>query len=643
MLAYETERQQPPRGGLLLLQALIVLLFTVFALRFWYLQVHRGAEFATKASENRWRQEKVPASRGLIKDRLGRLLAINEPAYGLALIREDVHDLDATLHKVADWTGMPVQELQETVQQARRRVKRFERLVLVPDLSFGLLARIEAHLHRWPGLEIVIRPRRYYEFGHYMAHVLGYVAEASEDELAADQALDLGDRVGKQGLELVLEDSLRGSKGRAELEVDAVGRLLTHKVNLDPHAGSDAVLSLDLDLQRFAAQELERNGHAGAVVVLEPFTGQVLALASTPGYDNNAFASGLSQSEWAALRDDPRHPLQNKAIQGVYPPGSVFKLVMALAGLAEGVIDPEETVFCPGHMRLGSHVFRCWRKGGHGNVNLRQALVNSCDVYFYEMGQRLGVDRIAPFAKSSGFGRKTGIDLPHEKAGLIPTKEWKYKRFGERWQGGENLNMAIGQGYTLASPLQVARFVGSVVNGGYLLKPALLAGAKPTVTGRLPVTDSDLQMVRDAMVETVQTGTARRLKRDDAEMGGKTGTAQVVRLKKEDRGKATEEIPYEFRDHAWIASFGVFNGASVVIVSMVEHGGHGSESAIPVAKAVYDLLFERLEKAGPPLAAWPYVAGRDEPPLGEQPLAEPAAEPETAAKADAEAPTGGDS
>ncbi|MEG6549098.1 penicillin-binding protein 2 [Desulfocurvibacter africanus] len=616
-VAYEPEGQQPPRHGLILLQALIMALFCAFALRLWYLQVHKGEQFAQKARENRLRQEFVYAPRGLIYDRDGVLVAVNEPAYALGLIREDVADIEKTLAQVSEWTGQDIAELRAAYRQGRKKVKPFDRIILAPNISFDLLSSIEAGSHRWPGLEIMVRPRRNYPQGPLLSQILGYVAEANDEEITRDPDLQLADTVGKQGLEYVLESQLRGRKGLRQMEVDASGRLLNERQVSQPSSGQSVTMAIDLDLQQFATEEMEKLGHAGAVVVMEPFTGQVLAMVSTPTFDNNAFASGLSTEQWAALRDDPRHPLQNKATQGVYPPGSTFKLLVALAGLHEGIIDPSETVFCGGEMKLGRRVFRCWNKHGHGRVDLKRGLVESCDVYFYEMGNRLGVDRMEAFAKASGFGSTTGIDLPHEKGGLIPSRNWKLQRFGERWQGGENLNFAIGQGYTLVSPLQLARFVSSLLNGGFLLKPLLVDSDEPVVQGRLLATAQQIKMVLDTMVATVDMdrGTARRLRRPDARMGGKTGTAQVVKLKTEDRGKKTEEIAYEFRDHAWLVSWGVKDGRAVVIVCLVEHGGHGGEAAGPVSRAIYDYLFGPLGGTSTTMENWPYVAGVEPNPL----------------------------
>ncbi len=588
---FDQNNQQPPKQGLMLLQILILLLFCAFALRLWYLQIHRGEEYAAKARENQLRQEPIFAPRGLMRDRNGELLAVNEPAYALGLVREDCKDIEATLKQVSLWTDVPVEDLKAVYAKGRRRVKPFEPLILTPNLTFDQMAVIEANQLHWPGLEIRIRPRRQYQYGTLMAHLLGYVAEANESELEKDKELALGDEVGKQGLEYMLEKSLRGAKGLRQFEVDVSGRKLAQRVLKKPKAGQEVSLSIDLGLQKLVTDWLE--GEAGAVVVMDADTGQLYALVSSPSFDSNAFSSGLSTEEWKALRDNPMHPLQNRAIQSVYPPGSVFKLAVGGAGLANDMVDLKETVFCSGSLKLGRHVFRCWRRGGHGKVNFERALVESCDVYFYKLGKKLGVDRMSEFAKACGYGVKTGIQLPHEKAGIIPSRQWKYRRFGERWQGGDDLNMSIGQGFTLVSPLQVARFVAAMINGGKLLKPQLLKDDKVVVLNKVPLNETQLGLIKQAMRTTVdgQRGTARRLRTKGVDVGGKTGTAQVVRLTDELKKLKDEDIPYKYRDHAWMCAYAQKDGRKFAIAALVEHGLHGGSGAGPVVKAIIEYLF----------------------------------------------------
>jgi penicillin-binding protein 2 len=531
----------------------------------------------------------------MILDRNGKPLAVNEPSFALGLIREDCEDVQGTLQKVSEWTGLDYQSLLDTYIRGKKRVKPFEPLVLISNLSYEILAKVEANSVSYPGLEILIRQKRYYTNGELMAHILGYVAEANEDELEKDSKLALGDFVGKQGLELTLEERLRGEKGLKQIEVDAYGREHNQQVLLDPRAGNNLSLSIDSDLQAFCAKQLE--GQAGAVVVMDPMTGQVLALVSEPSFDNNLFVLGIPPKKWQELRDDPMHPIQNRVSQSVYPPGSTFKLVMAACGLSEGMLKPTDTYTCTGSYRMGEHEFHCWKKGGHGTLDLRGALVNSCDVYFYQLGEKLGIDRINRFATACGFGAPTGIDLPHERSGLIPSTAWKKRRYGENWTRGETLNCSIGQGYVQVSPLQLANFVSALVNGGKLMKPSLVQGGEPVVQHNIPLTDKDREFLLQAMVDTVNMGTAAKLKRPDARIGGKTGTAQVVKLINADQRQKTADMPYKYRDHAWIASWGQKDGKSYVVVCMGEHGGHAGEGAVPVAKSIYDYLFGQLPGA----------------------------------------------
>ena len=586
----ESEGYQPPRGGVILLQVLVGLLFFVFVVRFWYLQMHRGAEFAQQAQNNRLRIERIFAPRGRIMDDQGKVLADNRTAYGLSLVREDCPDIPATLAQISAWSGIPLPQIWDKFRQDRFKVKSFEPLLMITDIDFDLVARIESEIYAWPGLEIVVRTKRSYPEKDLFAHVLGYVAEANEQEMAADSALAMGDLVGKQGLELELEKQLRGRKGLYDVEVDAHSRVLGKFLREEPRGGKEIRLSLDRDLQEAAWNAL--GGEAGCVVVMEPNTGKLRALVTSPAYDNNLFAAGISQRDWDALRTNSRFPLQNRVIQSVYPPGSVWKLVVAAMLLERGV-TPRESVNCSGQVTLGNQIFRCWKRGGHGSQDMQNALINSCDVYFYQMGERMGIDKLEEFAKASGFGRPTGIDLPHEKSGLVPSKDWKRRRFGRPWVRGETYNVSIGQGYTLVTPVQMAVFVAGLLNGGDLLKPQLLDDAQREIKGRIPAKPSTLNFVVEAMRKTAAGGTARVVGRKDADMGGKTGTAQVVKLKMaaNDRRLRTHEMEYAQRDHAWVTTWGIKDGKSYVVVVMVEHGGGGSSVAGPVAKKVYDHLF----------------------------------------------------
>ena len=584
---YDPEGYQPSRSGLVLLYGCVAFLFILFLLRFWYLQVLKGDDYARQARENRLHQERIYSSRGLVYDRYGKLLAQNRPSYCIALTRDECPDINSSLVQISAWTGIPIETLQTRYQQEKNKVAAFEPHLLVPDVPFDTLTRIAMELPQWPGLSILTRQRRHYPQGPLFSHILGYVAEANEREMEADKSLELGDTVGKQGLELRLEKNLRGDKGLREREVNARGMQLAQSVKKRPQGGKDIVLALDMEMQEAAAEVLGDN--AGSIVVMEPETGYLVALLTKPAFDNNAFTGRLTHREWDALRTNPRHPLLNRAIQSQYPPGSVWKLMMAGLILSEG-ISPKETVTCTGSMPMGNRIFRCWHGGGHGRIDLLQSLVQSCDVYYYHMSERIGIDKIAAYARACGFGEGTGIDLPHEQRGLVPDRTWRANR-GETWQRGETLNVSIGQGATLVTPIQLAAFVSSLVNGGKRMKPQLLYNQKPEQRGELPMSPDTCRFILDAMVHTVtaEKGTAKRLARRDALMGGKTGTAQVVRIG--DVRLKTHQMAYEQRDHAWIASWGRKDGKTYVVVVMLEHGGGGGAAAGPVAAAMFDRLF----------------------------------------------------
>ncbi len=601
------EGYQPPKYGLLMLQVLVLLLFCLLVLRFWYLQILSGEQNAQRAHANRWREQLVYANRGLVLDDKGVILAENLPSYAVALVREDCPDIPSTLSKISQWTGEPLGKLQRLYQASiADRVPSFTPVILTHDVKFEQIARIESQLINWPGITVISQQRRFYTHGEMFAHVLGYVALASPDELKKNKALVRGDIIGRQGLEKVLEERLRGTKGKTSLEVDALGRPLVQINESDPKGGEDIHLSLDVDLQKAATAALGE--HSGCIVVMEPDTGKLRALVTAPSYDSNIFGR-LKPEVWAKLVNDERHPLQNRVIQSVYPPGSIWKLMMAPMLLREG-ISPDETVTCTGEFKLGNRTFRCWRGGGHGKVDMLKSLVESCDVYYYQMADRVGIDKITEFARASGFGHLTGIDLPYEKTGVVPGREWKMAMRGEPWQRGETINASIGQGYTLVTPVQMAVYVSSLLNGGKLMKPLLLDGAEPVIVGRTPSTAKDREFVVNAMRSTVedQHGTARRVLRSDAIMGGKTGTAQVVAVG--DTRLKTEEMLYQHRDHAWIATWGIKGDKKYVVIVMVEHGGGGSSSAGPVARLVYEHLFNDKSHADSPrrnVAASGYV------------------------------------
>ena len=582
---------QPPRLGLLLLQFAIAFLFIVFCARYWYLQIHRGEEFSRLAQENRIKSARIDSDRGEIFDKNGIPLAENFITFAIAVIREDTPDVYAALAQISEWTDTNYDELVEKFEKNKYYARFFDPIVIVSDLPFEMIAPIQSQLHLWPGIHIVPKARRNYPQKDTVAHIMGYVAEATKEELQKDDSLSLGDIVGRQGLEYVLENRLRGKKGLTSMEVDVFGRSLNKNIEYDAVAGENIRLTIDIELQKNI--EFIMRDHAGSVIVMNPDTGELDALVTLPSYDNNLFVTGFSKREWQAISNHPRFPLQNRTIQSMFPPASVWKLVMAGALLEKGV-NPNDTVFCDGTFKLGNRQFRCWSKYGHGYVDLKHSIMYSCDVYYYAKALDLGIDYISDFAEKCGFGKQTGIDLPHEARGNVPTREWKLKRFNDRWQDGDTVNLSIGQGFTLVTPIQLAVYISSLLNGGKLLKPHLILGEEPEIIGHTPISEEHCKMIVDYMFSTANEirGTARVIKRDDIKVGGKTGTAQVVKIKMTgDRRKKNHEMDFKERDHAWLGAYADDGNRRYVIVTMLEHGGGGASNAGPVTRDIINLLF----------------------------------------------------
>lgn len=590
-LKLETEEYRAPRFGLIILQVAIVLLFLVLFARFWSLQVHRGAQFAQLAQDNRLRHERVFATRGEIYDRNGILLAENHIVFNISLVREDCPDVDVALAQISAWTKIPYEKILRRYEDNKHRGRIFEPIFLVTDLPFELIAPITAELHQWPGVDIVARPRRHYPQQNSFAHVLGYVAEAKTKELEKDSDLALGDIVGRQGLELVLEKTLRGQKAINRMEVDVYGRAMSRTTVRDTVSGNNVTLTLDAKLQQSIMALMGE--HSGSVIVMNPYSGALHALVTKPAYDNNLFVTGFSQTEWDTLRNNPRYPFQNRTIQSIFPPASIWKLMMVGMFLENGV-KPTETVKCTGRYHVGNRVFQCWRVGGHGRVDMERSIVESCDVYFFYYAEQLGIDVLETYARASGYGKITGIDLPHENAGLVPSRAWKQRKIKERWQTGDTVNTAIGQGYSLVTPIQTAVVVSALLNGGQLLKPQILMNTRPEVKGIIPIREEYRKLIVKYMVETVEgdRATARSLRRRDMQIGAKTGTAQVVKLRMiGNRRKKNHEVEYKERDHAWISAWGERDGETYVVVTMLEHGGGGASTAGPITRKVFSLLF----------------------------------------------------
>jgi penicillin-binding protein 2 len=569
--------------------------FVLLMVRAFHLQVLQGEELRRLSANNCIRLQGIDAPRGLIFDRHGRRLVDNRPAFDVGVILKDARPLEQTLARLAGYLHLEEAELRDRL--ARRNGEAAYKPVIVErDISRDTLAVLEAHKFDLPGVVVNVVPRRHYIHETSAAHLLGYLGEISVAELQKGLFPEAraGDFIGKSGVEKTFEKYLKGERGGRQVEVNANGQVVRVLQTVPATPGKNIFLTIDQELQRKAETLLE--GIAGAAVAMDPSTGEVLAIASSPTFDQNDFVSGLSNQVWDEIRANPFRPLENKAIQGTYPPASTYKIITAIAGLEEGVIDENTTFFCPGHYRLGNRTFRCWKRGGHGKLNVVEAIEKSCDVFFYQVGQKLGVDRLAWYAKACGLGTPAGIDIAHEAAGLVPTADWKKQRTGVSWQAGETLSVAIGQGYNLTTPLQMLALTAAVGNGGSRLRPLILQSlrnpdgeilysCRPEEIGHLPVSPKTLDIVRRGLWKVVnqKTGTAWVARIAGIDVCGKTGTAQVFSRKKNETLFA-QERPAFLNSHAWFVAYAPAENPRIAVAVIVEHGEHGSNAASPIAR-----------------------------------------------------------
>ena len=577
--------------------------FVLLTARLFYLQAIEGEEYRRLSENNSIRLRSIDATRGLILDRNGEVLVDNRPSFDLSIVLKDARPVGRTIAKIARYTREPLDFFQTKISDYKN-ISAYRPMLLKKDIGRDMLAVIEAHKFELPGTVVNIKPRRHYVYPLFGAHLIGYLGEINAVELKADKYDDYrqGDPVGRFGVEKTFETILRGTRGGSQVKVDATGQLVRVLNTVDARAGHNIFLTIDQRLQKKTEALLA--GHAGAAVAIEPGTGKILALASSPSFDQNAFVSGMSHEQWKALVTNPRKPLQNKAVQGEYPPASTFKIITAMAAIEEGVIDTQSTFFCTGAYRFGDRVFRCWKKGGHGKVNIYRALAESCDVFFYQVGQRLGIDRLAWYAKACGLSTRTKIDLDHESRGLVPTAAWKKRRTGIPWQQGETLSVAIGQGYNLATPLQMSVLMSAVANGGTRYRPLILERietadgkviktSEPERTGRLPISRKTLDIVRKGLWQVVNgpRGTARKIRIKGLAISGKTGTAQVFSRKTDEEANEKDRAAH-LRPHAWFVAYAPSEDARIAIAVMVEHGEHGSSMAAPIAKEMIATYFQ---------------------------------------------------
>jgi penicillin-binding protein 2 len=605
--------------------------FALFVVRLFQLQVVEGEQHLERSQRNSIRTERIASPRGELVDREGRLLASTRAAFELDVVPSELRDKDRTLELIGALLGEEPERARNVVLAARGRA-RFQPVRLEDDLSFEQLARIESHRHALPGVLTEVHPLREYPYGSLAAHVIGTIGEIRAAQLDERRFAGYrqGESIGQSGVEALLEPHLRGRAGGRNVVVDVAGRAVEVLDQVEPRAGGRAVLTLDVDLQLAAEDGLRAaaapgDPAAGVVVALDPRNGDVLALASLPSFDPNAFPGGIESVTWKALTGDPLKPLQDRAVAGQFPPGSTYKPLVAAIALQEKVRVPSAGTFCPGSFAYGNHVFRCWKRAGHGTMDVHRAIVQSCDVYFYRAGLDIGVDRMAEYMAAFGLGSPTGIGLENERGGINPSSAWKQKRFGKQWFSGETVSISIGQGYVVMTPLQLAVAYGAL-GTGQLVRPRLVrervspdgvATPEPVdVLGSVPIDPVHLETVRKALRGVVVEGggTGRRAQVQGLDVGGKTGTSQVVKLEHTE-GRAEKAIPWKYRDHAWFASIAPVDVPEIVVVVLAEHGGHGGSAAAPVAQRVLQRWWDKKHAVPPPLEA-AMVVSPDEDPHG---------------------------
>jgi penicillin-binding protein 2 len=627
-----------PRRALLLGGAKLGL-FSALAGRLYYLQVVEAARYRTLSEDNQFNLELLPPIRGRIFDRNGVALADNRDNFRIEIVAEQTADVARTLATLREIVDVEDWDFRRVLRETKRK-RGFVPITVVENLSRRDISKVAINAPYLPGIRIEVGRSRNYPFAAAAVHLTGYVAAVSESELTGDPVLELPDfRIGKSGIEKLYDLEMRGASGQRQVEVNALGRIIRKLPGNEGQPGRDIAMTVDMRLQELASRRLaqgkservprsdpraekalsalkstapsgetvnlDKSGkiappESGAAVVLDIHRGDVLALVSTPGFDPNLFNKGLSPRDWERLLSNPRSPMTNKSITGQYSPGSTFKMIVCLAALEAGVAVADTKVFCPGHMELGNARFHCWKKYGHGHLDMIGALEQSCDVYLYELAKRVGIDRISEMARRFGLGEKLGIDLPGESRGLIPSREWKQATRGEAWQKGETLITGIGQGFVLSTPLQLATMTARLVNGGSAVVPRLVRDPKATEPSfeAVKVTPRYMRLVIEGMERVVngKRGTARAVPRksDPFRFGGKSGSVQVKRISKAERlaGKIkNEDRPWRDRDHAMFVAYAPLEAPRYAVSVVVEHGGSGSSMAAPIAR---DILAETM-------------------------------------------------
>ncbi|MDQ3281019.1 MAG: penicillin-binding protein 2 [Acidobacteriota bacterium] len=592
----------------------IVAAFVFLAGSFWFVQGVQAEKYRGLSEANALRQIEIPAKRGLIMDRSGKILADNQPAYTLQIDRvvmkplrkADPHRRQKLEQFLSQVLAMPVPEVTARWDKESAKRSANQPFIMAEELTMPQVARIQAQSIAFPEVNVVPVQRRNYPYGTMAAHVMGFIGEVNEKELAQRQGLEQGDLIGKRGVELMYDQYLRGKDGAEFWEYDADGRRLSEyqPARQTPVPGDNIYLTLDFELQRRAEQYFIENEMVGAAVALDPRNGEVLAMVSSPAFNPNVYSKRFTPEVYKTITSNPFKIELNRAIQGLYSPGSVFKVVMSIAGLSDGVVNPDTNFSCGGSGVFGGRRFRCWRPEGHGSVDVRRALKVSCDIYYYNTGQRLGVDKINDYAHQLTFGEISHVDLDGERAGLVPSVAWARDKQHRKWYPSETISVAIGQGPLIVTPLQVANMAAAVANGGKVFQPHVVRyvdrvqkdgsyrrfRVPSRVLHEVKLSPNALKAVRDGMWEVVneEGGTGGAARVEGLDVSGKTGSVQVIGYG--GRVKA-EALPFRYRDHAWFASFAPLNNPQLVVVVFVEHGGHGGTDAAPLAKMIYEARF----------------------------------------------------
>ncbi|HEA47271.1 MAG TPA: penicillin-binding protein 2 [bacterium] len=581
------------RKRLLILTVLISLSFLVLLGRLWVLEIIQGEKYLFLARNNSIRLLPSRAPRGIIYDRKGEILARSRPSFSITIYPWNLsqEDLAETVKEISPIIGVKEERIYQTIEESQSP---FNNIPLKEDVDLKTATKILERKLSLAGVDLQVQPRRYYPDEELLAPVLGYLGEIDKDQLQAlrGRGYRLGDRVGRDGVERVYDEYLKGEDGGWQIRVNNRGQRVGTMGHKEPLPGNDLVLTIDRQLQQVAWDSLK--GRPGAIVVLDPNNGEILSLVSAPAYDPNLFAGSLSQEKWLSLKGDPLHPLTNRAIQGEYPPGSAFKVITTIAALERGIASRDKSFFCSGTFPFKDRVFKCWKEEGCGTLNLKEAIIHSCNVYFYQLGLETGVDNIVDFSKEFGLGKASGIDLVEEKKGLLPHRRWRKESLSRKWFDGDTINLSIGQGYLLVTPLQMANLIGAIANGGRLYRPYLvkriispegetIRETRPRLIKEVILKKKNLDLLRESLFGVVnekgpsgrRTGTGWRAKIEGIEVAGKTGTA---------------ENPLG-EDHAWFIGFAPYREPKIALAILVEHGGMGGKAAAPIAKRIFEAYF----------------------------------------------------